>query len=246
MTGGAKWLVLLAALAAGCPRSDPPGPAPGPSSGSPAASPSPPSPPSRPRYLGRPIAPTMGHQGAPWLTRPERNAEEDTDALLGALQLEDGDVACDFGAGNGYHSLRMAEAVAPGGKVVAVDIQPEMLALLKERAADASITNVETLLATPDDARLPPASCDLILLVDVYHELDDPPRALAQLRRALTPGGTIALAEFRGEDPAVPIKPLHKMTRAQILREYEANGLSLKRSFDDLPWQHLMFFAPAK
>jgi SAM-dependent methyltransferase len=196
-------------------------------------------------YLGRELAPTMTFHGADWLTRPERDDEEDTSGLHARLGLRPGQVACDIGAGNGYHTLKMASAVAPGGTAVAVDIQPEMLELLAARAEQAGITNVRRVTSTPDDPKLAAGTCDLILLVDVYHELSDPATMLGHLRDALSPTGTIALLEFRGEDPDVPIKALHKMTKAQILREFSANGLRLAGEYDGLPWQHLMFFAAA-
>lgn len=166
--------------------------------------------------------------------------------MLKELPLHAGDVACDFGAGNGFHTLEMAKRVAPKGRAIAIDIQPEMLKLLGERAKAAKVTNVQTLLGTANDPKLPAATCDLILLSDVYHELDDPAVMLGHLRRALTPRGVIALLEFRAEDPEVPIKPEHKMSKKQILLELGANGFELSRSFDELPWQHLMFFAPRK
>lgn len=184
----------------------------------------------------------MSHEGAPWLTRPERDAEEDTTAMMKALGLEPGDVVCDVGAGNGYHTLLFAEAVAPGGEAVAVDIQPEMLELLKQRAAEAKVDNVRTILGQATDPKLPPGTCDLVFLADVYHELSDPPAMLGHLRTALKPGGAVALLEFRAEDPSVPIKPLHKMTKAQIDKELTANGFRLRRSYDELPWQHLVLY----
>jgi ubiquinone/menaquinone biosynthesis C-methylase UbiE len=195
-------------------------------------------------YMDRALAPTMSHEGAPWLTRQERDREENTTLLHQQLRLKPGQVACDFGAGNGYHTLRMARATAPGGRAIAIDLQPEMLALLRERAAQDHVTNVETRLSTEDDPKLAPNTCDLVLLVDVYHELREPAAVLERLASALRPGGTVVLVEFRGEDPSVPIKPLHKMTKKQILRELGANGYDLARDFDGLPWQHLMFFAP--
>jgi ubiquinone/menaquinone biosynthesis C-methylase UbiE len=195
-------------------------------------------------YMGRRIAPTMSHLGADWLVRAERETEESTSRMLAALALEPGDVACDLGAGNGYHTLAMARTVAPGGRAIAVDIQPEMLSLLRERAKAANVTNIETILGESADPKLPARTCDLVLLADVYHELDDPAAMLARLKSALSSEGTIALLEFRAEDPDVPIKPEHKMSRAQILRELGANGFKLVRSFDELPWQHLMFFSP--
>lgn len=197
-----------------------------------------------PTYMGRELAETMSHLGAEWLTRPERDAEEDTTAMHANLGLRPGDVACDVGAGNGYHTLRMARAVGPSGKAIGVDLQPQMLALLRDRADAERVENVETIVATEVDPKLPPNTCDLILLVDVYHELSDPAAVLGHLREALTERGRIALLEYRAEDPEVPIKALHKMSKAQILAEYEANGLALQSTFDGLPWQHMMFFVP--
>jgi ubiquinone/menaquinone biosynthesis C-methylase UbiE len=196
--------------------------------------------------MGRRIAPTMSHAAAGWLVRPEREAEESASRMLKELRLATGHVACDLGAGNGFHTLPMAKSVAPSGRAIAIDIQPEMLRLLSERAKAAGIDNVETILGTATDPKLPRTTCDLILLSDVYHELDDPAGMLRHLTRALSQRGVIALLEFRAEDPKVPIKPEHKMSKQQILLELGANGFELVRSFDELPWQHLMFFAPAK
>ncbi len=193
-------------------------------------------------FEGRPIAATMSFHGADWLTRDERIVEEDPDALHRELAMKPGQTACDIGAGNGYHSLRLATAVAPGGKVLAVDIQPEMLELLRARAQAAGVQNVEPVLATPEALGLADGVCDLELLVDVYHELAQPEPMIAQLRRALAPGGRLAIVEFRGEDPDVPIKPEHKLTRAQVLRELEPRGFRLAASYDGLPWQHLLVF----
>ena len=193
-------------------------------------------------FMGRTIAQTMSYHGADWLIRQERNAEEDTDQLLDELRLVPGQVACDLGAGNGYHSLRMAEKVGPKGKVLAIDIQPEMLEMLRARAKAAGVENIETVVSVPDDPKLGRARCDLILLVDVYHELSDPAVMLEKMKAALKPGGRIALVEFRAEDPKVPIKPLHKMSKDQMVKELGSAGLVVMRTFDGLPWQHLIFF----
>jgi SAM-dependent methyltransferase len=193
-------------------------------------------------FEGRTIAPTMSFMGADWLVRAERDVEEDPEALHRELALRPGQTACDIGAGNGFHTIRMARAVAPGGKVLAVDVQEEMLAMLRERMTAERIDNVETILGRESDPALPAGACDLELLVDVYHELADPETMLVGLRRALAPGGRIALVEFRGEDPDVPIKPEHKMTKAQVLRELEPRGFRLVHSYDGLPWQHLLIF----
>lgn len=194
------------------------------------------------RYKGRVIAPTMTFHGAPWLTRAERAQEEDTPKLLEALAVRPGQTVCDMGCGNGYYTIELARRVGPQGRVLAVDIQPEMLHLLSERAKAEGLKNIELIENTPIDPKLPANSCDLILLVDVYHEFAYPVHMLQAMRQALKPDGRIALVEFRAEDPTVPIKPLHKMSKRQILKEYPPNGFRLAGEFDELPWQHLMFF----
>jgi ubiquinone/menaquinone biosynthesis C-methylase UbiE len=196
----------------------------------------------RTTYMGRRIAQTMGHQGAPWLIRPKREQEERPSEALEQLELKPGMVVCDLGCGNGYYALKMAERVAPDGKVLAVDIQPEMLHLLELRAKDAGIENVEPVLGTLVDPKLPAGEVDLVLLVDVYHEFSHPEQMLARIRESLSEDGVIALLEYRMEDRSVPIKLLHKMSKRQIMKEYTANGFELARQYDKLPWQHLMFF----
>ncbi len=192
-------------------------------------------------FLGREIAPVMGHLGAAWLERPEREAEEKPSTLIRELGLKAGDTVADIGAGTGYFSFRIAPLVG-SGKVLAVDVQPEMLAMIRSRARTTGIANVEPVQGRPDDPSLPDASADLILMVDVYHEFSQPCEMMRAVARALKPGGRVALVEYRAEDPAVPIKPLHKMTQAQAIREMAAAGLLWQRTVDTLPWQHLMFF----
>ena len=193
-------------------------------------------------YRGREIAQTMHFLGAPWLTRESRDREEDCKTMLAALGIRPGDTVCDLGCGNGFYTLKLAQLVGEKGRVLAVDIQREMLGLLKDRAAAEKVTNVETVLGTVVDPKLPANSVDLVLLVDVYHEFSHPEQMLAAIRRSLKPKGRVALVEFRAEDPAVPIKPLHKMSKAQILKEFPPNGFKLVEEFDKLPWQHVMFF----
>ncbi|HEX4412311.1 MAG TPA: methyltransferase domain-containing protein [Lacipirellulaceae bacterium] len=199
-------------------------------------------PPPLKEYKGREIAQTMHYLGAPWLTRESREREEDCKTMLAALHVKPGDVVCDLGCGNGFYTLKLAKLVGDKGKVVAVDIQREMLELLKDRAAEDKLANIEPVLGTTTDPRLPANSIDLVLLVDVYHEFSNPEEMLAAIRKSLKPNGRIALAEFRGEDPNVPIKPLHKMSKAQIMKEFPPNGFKLVEDFEKLPWQHLMFF----
>ena len=194
------------------------------------------------RYMGRDIAAVMGWQGAAWLEREEREREERTDLLVRALQLKPGMVVADIGAGTGYLARRMAAAVVPGGKVLAVDVQPEMLSLLQSMVRQTGLTQIEPSLGTEVDVRLPASSIDLAIMVDVYHELAFPYEVMASIIRALKPGGQLVFVEYRAEDPLVPIKALHKMSEAQIKREAAAHALVWQRTEGSLPWQHLVVF----
>lgn len=193
-------------------------------------------------YKGREIAQTMHFAGAPWLTRDSRDREEDCNKLLRELKLEQGQSVCDMGCGNGFYTLRIAKRVGPKGVVYAVDIQPEMLSLLSERTKADRLHNVKPVLGTVVDPLLPAESCDVILCVDVYHEFSHPEHMLAAMRKALKPRGRLVLVEFRMEDPQVPIKLEHKMSKEQILKELPPNGFKLVQQFDGLPWQHVMWF----
>jgi ubiquinone/menaquinone biosynthesis C-methylase UbiE len=191
---------------------------------------------------GRVIAGVMGHEGAPWLDRAEREAEERPSLAIAALKLEPGMVVADFGAGSGYYTERLARAVGPRGRVLAVDLQPEMLEMVGQRAKRLNLANVELVRSTPDDPRLPAGVVDLILMVDVYHELATPQRVLRAMKASLSARGRIAIVEFRKEDPAVPIREDHKMSVAQAVQEFGAEGYELDRRVDSLPWQHLLLF----
>jgi precorrin-6B methylase 2 len=194
------------------------------------------------RYMGRDIAAVMGWQGAAWLEREEREREERTDLLLATLQLKAGMVVADIGAGTGYLSRRMAPAVMPGGKVLAVDVQPEMVSFLQGMVTKTGLTQIEPLLGAESDVKLPPASVDLAIMVDVYHELAFPFEVMASITRALKPGGQLVFVEYRAEDPKVPIKALHKMSEAQIKREAAVHALVWERTVATLPWQHGVVF----
>ncbi len=194
-------------------------------------------------HFDREIAQVMGHLGAGWLERPEREREERTEHLLGMLRVEPGMTVADIGAGSGYFTRRLARLVGDGGRVMATDIQPEMLEILDRGLLAEGISNVGMVLGRVDDAGLAPSSVDLILLVDVYHEFDHPWEMLRSMRRALRPGGRVALVEYRANDPVVPIKPLHTMTAAQSRLEFEAAGFRLLEEREDgLPWQRLQIF----
>ena len=196
----------------------------------------------REQFLGRTIARTMHSSGANWLVRERREQEESASTLRRWLNIQPGQSVCDFGCGNGYHTLPMAEAVGATGQVFAVDLQAEMLRLLGLRLAEAGIDNTISIQGTIDDPRLPVGELDMILMVDVYHELSHPVRVMRHLREALKPDGRMVLVEFRGEDAEVPIKALHRMDRAQVVREMAAHGMRFVESFEELPWQHALVF----
>jgi SAM-dependent methyltransferase len=192
-------------------------------------------------YQGREIAGVMGFEGAAWLERPSRVSEERPDLLVKELHLQPGMTVADIGAGSGYISRRLAPVVAEG-RVFAVDVQPQMVALLTELSRKPGFTNVVPIQGDFDDVKLAPASVDLAVLVDVYHELAFPYEVMRSLIRALKPGGRIVLVEYRGEDPGVPIKELHKMSKLQIRREMSAFPLVWERTSERLPMQHIVVF----
>lgn len=192
-------------------------------------------------YQGREIAQVMGHLGASWLERPEREREERTDLLLKALDLKPTDVVADIGAGTGFFTFLMVPKV-PQGKVLAVDIQPEMITYLNEGKAKRKIANVQPVLGTESDPKLAANSIDLAILIDAYHEFSYPREMIGHIVSALKPGGRIVLVEYRAEDPNVQIKELHKLSVAQATKEMKAAGLKLLKNDDRLPQQHIMFF----
>jgi SAM-dependent methyltransferase len=230
--------LAAAALAAspGCGRSSP-APAPAPSAGSAAGSAAPDG---RPHYEGRPIADLC--TGAAWLDRPDRDAREQPERVLDALSLVPGMTVADVGAGTGYFTVRLARRVGPRGVVYATELSPEMLRLLDARVAREQQSNVLPKLATATDAGLPARCCDLVLLVDVYHELTDPPAVMGGIRLALKERGRLALVEYRGEDRALAIKPEHKMTLARLRAELEPLGFAFAESLEFLPDQRIVLF----
>jgi SAM-dependent methyltransferase len=193
-------------------------------------------------YMGREISQVMGHLGAGWLERPKREREERTDLLLKHLSLKATDYVVDLGAGTGYFSFPIAVQLT-AGKVLAVDIEPEMLRLIEQRKSDEGIENIDTILASELSPNIPNASVDVVLLVDAYHEFSHPREVMAGVVKGLKPGGRVVLVEYRGEDNRVPIKRLHKMTQQQAKKEMSVVGLQWLRTDDYLPQQHVMIFS---
>ncbi|MBM0741663.1 class I SAM-dependent methyltransferase [Phormidium sp. CLA17] len=192
-------------------------------------------------YMGREIAQVMGHLGAGWLERPSREREERPQQLINALTLNPTDIVADIGAGTGYFSFRIATLV-PKGKVLAVDVQPEMIEILNGLKREKRIENVEPVLGSVTNPNLPPTSVDLALMVDAYHEFDYPREMMTAIAQALKPNGRVVLVEYRGENPLVPIKPLHKMTQRQAQKELASVGLTWLETKNFLPQQHVMIF----
>ena len=184
----------------------------------------------------------MGVEGAAWLDRPEREAEEAPSKAIAALSIAPGSVVADVGAGSGYYTVRLSQVVGPRGRVVATDLQPGMLDLIRAKVERHGLTDVTLVQGRPDDPALPAATFDLIVMVDVYHELAFPYEVMTAIRKSLKPGGRVVLVEFRKEDPKVPIKEVHKMSEEQIKKEMAVVGLAHLKTDGRLPWQHIAIF----
>jgi ubiquinone/menaquinone biosynthesis C-methylase UbiE len=193
-------------------------------------------------YMGREIAQVMSHFGANWLERPEREKEEHTSRLLPPLKIKPGDAVVDMGAGSGYYTFRLADLVGPKGKVYAVDIQPEMLAIIRSRMNNKGIKNIQLVRGAETDPKLPASAIDLILLVDVYHEFSHPYEMTEAMVKSLKPGGRLVFVEFRLEDENVPIKLVHRMSEKQVRKEMEPHALRHVETQKHLPWQHVIIF----
>lgn len=192
-------------------------------------------------YLGREIAHVMGFQGMEWLNRPEREQEENVSLLLKNMNIQPEDVVADIGAGSGYHVFKMAP-LTTDGSIYAVDIQEEMLAEMRRQKTLRNIQNVELIQGSEQSVNLPENAIDKVLMVDVYHEFNYPLEMMLSIKKSLKPNGKVYLIEYRGEDPTIPIKTIHKMTEKQSVKEMKAAGFRLVENIDNLPWQHCMVF----
>lgn len=194
-------------------------------------------------YMGREISHVMGHQGASWLERPGREQEERTDLLMDSLPIKEGDIIADIGVGSGYFAWQFAKRIGESGKVLGVDIQPEMLAILAEKMKARGVSDrIEGILGTITDPNLPSNTVDLAIMIDVYHELSHPYEMTVKMVEGLKPGGFLVFVEYRTEDPAVRIKRLHKMTEDQVKKEMTVQNLEFVETIDSLPQQHIVIF----
>ncbi|MGA7414625.1 MAG: class I SAM-dependent methyltransferase [Bryobacteraceae bacterium] len=194
---------------------------------------------------GRRIAPVMSASGADWLERSEREQEEQPEKALDAFNLKPGMMVGDIGAGTGFYSIRIAKLIGPTGRVYANDIQPQMLQRLNANAALSKVSNIETVLGTESNPKLPANELDLVILVDVYHEFSRPQRMLDRIRESLKPDGRLVLLEYRKEDPSVPIRPEHKMSVSEVKAEITPEGFLFEKTVETLPWQHIIIFRKA-
>jgi ubiquinone/menaquinone biosynthesis C-methylase UbiE len=192
-------------------------------------------------YMGREIAYVMSHYGISWLERPERENEERVTLLLKNMDLKPGMIVADIGAGSGYHAVRISKMVGDG-KIYAVDVEPQMISYLDKRIKEEQLTNIKTVLGKEQSIGLSPSCIDIMLMVDVYHELSFPYEIARSMLDALKPGGKLFLIEYRAEDNAVPIKQVHKMTQKQAIKELKAAGFSFDKNIENLPWQHCLVF----
>jgi ubiquinone/menaquinone biosynthesis C-methylase UbiE len=192
-------------------------------------------------YMGREIAYVMSHYGISWLERPEREKEERVTLLLKNMDLKPGMAVADIGAGSGYHAVRMSKMVGDG-KIYAVDVEPKMIDYLNKKIKDEGYKNIKTILGKEQSVNLPPESIDIMLLVDVYHELSFPYEMARSMMEALKPGGKLYLVEYKAEDITVPIKEVHKMTQKQAVKEIRAGGFIFVKNMENLPWQHCLVF----
>jgi ubiquinone/menaquinone biosynthesis C-methylase UbiE len=193
-------------------------------------------------YMGREIAQVMGPGGIAWLDRSEREQEEHPEIVMDALGLRGGEVVADLGAGSGYFTFRIAPRVGQTGRVLAVEIQDEMLETIRRRAETLKVTNVQEIKGSETNPKLPASGVDLVLMVDVYHELAFPFEVMTKVREALKPGGRAVFVEYRKEDRQLPIKEVHKMSVDQLKKEMQAVGLMHVRTVETLPSQHIVIF----
>tara|TARA_B100000579_G_scaffold14646_1_gene10445 strand:- start:107 stop:802 length:696 start_codon:yes stop_codon:yes gene_type:complete len=191
-------------------------------------------------YQGREISKVMGHLGASWLERSSRANEESPNLAVDLLDLKKDMIVADFGAGTGYFTSKLARKCSI---VYAVDIQQEMLDLNAKQMRNKNINNVKFILGFTDRTGLPKNSLDLVILVDVYHELENPLEIMNDIKSSLNQTGKVALIEYRKEDPTVPIKPLHKMSVEQVVKEMSQVNLKLHSNIQELPRQHMLIFS---
>jgi precorrin-6B methylase 2 len=197
-------------------------------------------PPSEPRERTRSISTVS--ENVEFFDRPERDAEERSDALVAALEIREGSKVADIGAGTGYFTWRLAQRAGPKGRVFAVDIQRSMLDRAAETVKRHGLVNVDYVLGKESDPKLPERSLDMVFIAYSYHEFSQPETIMEAVRRSLKPGGRLVIVEYAKENALAPASPLHKMSFDEIRSEIEPMGFDLERILDFLPTQHGLIF----
>jgi len=177
-----------------------------------------------------------------WLARANRDSQERPELLLDNLRIPPGATVVDLGAGGGYFTWRLARRVGVQGKVIAVDIQQPMLDRVSSEVRKRDLANVELVLGTETDPRLPAGSADLILIANAYHEFSQPAAMMSAVHQALKPNGRVVVLEYAEENDDDPVAGLYTMTLPQLRGEIESMGFHLDRILDFLPRQHGLIF----
>lgn len=179
------------------------------------------------------------------LEGPDRDAYQRPDQIMDALQIGEGSVVADLGAGGGWFTVRLARRVGPNGRVYAEDIQKEMIGAITRRMTREGLANVLTVLGTPVDPRLPPGSLDAALMVDAYPEFEHPVTLLRNLARAMKPGGVIGIVNYKkdggGPGPAMEVR----VDPEKVIADAQAAGLKLRKEEKFLRYQYMLIFGIA-
>jgi predicted methyltransferase len=176
------------------------------------------------------------------LEPPDREAWQKPDQVMDALQIAEGSVAADLGAGGGWFTIRLARRVGPNGVVHAEDIQRLMIEAIERRVQREGLSNVRTVLGTRDDPRLPPGSVDAVLIVDAFHEMEAPVVLLRNTAKALKPNGLIGIIDYRQGQGGPGPDPEDRVAPSVIIDTANAAGLKLVGQEDFLPYQYFLRF----
>ncbi len=179
-------------------------------------------------------------QWSQMLEGAERDKWQKPDEVVENLKLKRGDVVADVGAGTGYFTRRFAVVVGPKGKALGLEIEPSMVAHMKEDAQKLKLRNYEPRLVKGDDPGLGPQSVNVVFLCDAYHHIENRVAYLKRLRKSLKPDGRVVIVDFH--DRPLPVGPAQKLSEQTVIKELEQAGYRLIRSLDFLPYQYFLEF----